>query len=549
MFKGGPVYTRLAARMVRFAELLNPIILFTYGFLISKGIIYSSFKVNVVGLYILMSIWMIVGLWAFFVPTKQRIGLIVRNVMYHLLFGAYLIFVVGLSSFIAGGLVALTLSAYVLSPKKGALLSNALLVVIALLDVFIFNSSNPTILLSDLFTVIVVLSVGSTCVSIFQTQKVSQDAINTSKTNESLQRDRILAIVNNLADAVLSIDIEGVIRIYNAASLNLLDTNSSLSGRHIDELLPLTNQKNESVSLFKEIQLSKSVVRREDLNYRFGDGEKIRLEITYAPIRSTNSRLAKGEVRDGYVVIMRDITKVKSLEEEHDEFISVTSHELRTPITIAEGTISNVQVMLEHPDITKEMLKDAVKTAHEQIIYLANMVNDLTTLSRAERDAADKAEDIDVTELAHNLHDKYVADAKAKRLHLDLDLSPKLDFVYASRLYLEELLQDFMTNAIKYTQKGNITIIFSQRHGKITFAVKDTGIGISRTDQSKIFNKFYRSEDYRTRETSGTGLGLYIATKLSQKLGTQIRLTSRLNFGSTFSFSLPVKSDDNKLAS
>ena len=74
---------------------------------------------------------------------------------------------------------------------------------------------------------------------------------------------------------------------------------------------------------------------------------------------------------------------------------------------------------------------------------------------------------------------------------------------------------------------------------KARFSIKDTGIGISKTDQAKIFEKFYRSEDYRTRETGGTGLGLYISAKLDRKLGTQIELKSRLNHGSEFSFEIP----------
>ena len=70
--------------------------------------------------------------------------------------------------------------------------------------------------------------------------------------------------------------------------------------------------------------------------------------------------------------------------------------------------------------------------------------------------------------------------------------------------------------------------------------MKDTGIGISKSEQVKIFDKFYRSEDYRTRETGGTGLGLYVVTKLARKIGTEIQLKSRLNHGSTFSFTIPV---------
>jgi signal transduction histidine kinase len=237
---------------------------------------------------------------------------------------------------------------------------------------------------------------------------------------------------------------------------------------------------------------------------------------------------------------MRDVTKAKSLEEERDEFISVVSHELRTPITIVEGTISNVQVMMQHPDHTKEMLSDAVEMAHDQIVYLAKMVNDLSTLSRAERGVADAAEDIDVREMIHKLHDEYDKEARAKKLHLNLDLSATLGHVTTSRLYLEEMLQNFITNAIKYTKTGTVTVSVKQKQSVVKFAVKDSGIGISKSDQAKIFQKFYRSEDYRTRETSGTGLGLYVTAKLAHKVGAKIELTSRLNHGSTFSFTLPV---------
>jgi signal transduction histidine kinase len=169
------------------------------------------------------------------------------------------------------------------------------------------------------------------------------------------------------------------------------------------------------------------------------------------------------------------------------------------------------------------------------------MVNDLSTLSRAERGVADSAEDIDVRELANELHKKYFDTAKAKKLHLNLDLSAIIDHVFVSRLYLEELLQNLITNAIKYTKKGSVTIIIMQKSNLITFAIKDTGIGISKSDQQKVFGKFYRSEDYRTRESSGTGLGLYVAQKLAHKIGTKILLKSRLNFGSTFSITLPAK--------
>src|SRR5690606_28750268 len=126
---------------------------------------------------------------------------------------------------------------------------------------------------------------------------------------------------------------------------------------------------------------------------------------------------------------------------------------------------------------------DAVTMAHDQSLYLAKMVNDLSTLSRAERGVADSAEMIDVQEMLHKLYDEYHDEARSKGLKLDIDLSPKLGSILASRLYVEELLQNFITNAIKYTKKGTIVVSAKKSKGQILFRVKDSGIGISRGDQ------------------------------------------------------------------
>lgn len=371
-------------------------------------------------------------------------------------------------------------------------------------------------------------------------EKTNNTELLRSKAHETLERDRILTIVNNLADAILSTDANGIIRVYNAASLNLLDTNTSLDGRHIDEVLTLADAEDAHVNLLEAMKNAHSVVVRDDMTMTIAD-ETVRLEVTYSPIRSSYSLSEHADVEDGYILILRDVTKAKSLEEERDEFISVVSHELRTPITIAEGTISNVQLMMERPNIAKKILQDAVATAHDQVVFLAKMVNDLSTLSRAERGVADAEEEIDVKAMVNDLFGEYSPQATKKGLHFNLDTGSQLGSVMASRLYLHELLQNFITNSIKYTKEGSVTLCVKRKDQTITFEVKDTGIGISKADQAKVFKKFYRSEDYRTRETGGTGLGLYVAIKLAKKLGTTINLTSRLNHGSSFSFDLTSK--------
>lgn len=542
MFKGGFKEKKpRPIKVIRYSGLFIPVAIIFYFILIRIGIISNIHLVNNLGLFLFSFLWLCVGIIQLLLPITTRLDTLLRFVAFYLLAGSSLIFITGVSSPFAAFWVILVLITYMHYAKKGLFYGLLALALVTGIDIGLWYAVDNTILINDLVSFFVITLISAVILLLFRFQTVSERELDQSKVQEALQRNQVLTIINNLTDAVLSMDVNGIVRVYNAASLNLLDTNISLNGHFIDEILPLVDLDDKKVSIFNELQNTKTVVKRDDLSCVFSPDDKMRLEVTLSPIRSSYNTARRSENQDGYIIIMRDITKAKSLEEERDEFISVISHELRTPITIAEGTISNVQIMMKHPDVTTKMLTDAVNVAHDQILFLASMVNDLSTLSRAERGVADNAEDIDVRELAHELYKKYMADAKAKKLHLNLDLSAKIDHVFVSRLYLEELLQNLITNAIKYTKKGSVTIIIKQKVENITFSVKDTGIGISKSDQKKVFGKFYRSEDYRTRESSGTGLGLYVAQKLAHKIGTHIILTSRLNFGSTFTITLPIK--------
>ena len=218
----------------------------------------------------------------------------------------------------------------------------------------------------------------------------------------------------------------------------------------------------------------------------------------------------------------------------------MVSHELRTPLTAAEGALSNIQLMLHRRDMPQHTLKDHLDAAHEQVVFLAKMVNDLSTLAQAERGAADMPELLNVRALMDDLYHQYHPQATNRQLTLTLETSPRLGHVVASSLYVRELIQNLLSNALKYTKEGEIHLSARKKGNRIIIAVRDTGIGISKSDQAHILERFWRSEDYRTRETGGTGLGLYIAAKLARKLGTRIEFTSQLNHGSTFFFALPA---------
>jgi len=222
-------------------------------------------------------------------------------------------------------------------------------------------------------------------------------------------------------------------------------------------------------------------------------------------------------------------------------FVADASHELRTPIAIAEGNISNAQFIVDKSGDIKQV-KEALAQAHDQIMFLSGMVNDLSTLSRADRGKLDiDIESIDVNALLLDLASNYAPQAKERHLKLHASAPKNLPKLQSSKLYVREILQNFITNALKYTEKGSVTVRaeISDRGKGICFMVSDTGIGISKPDQEKLFDKFFRSEDYRTRKTNGTGLGLYVTLKLARLLHAEIDVQSELNKGSTFSIFIP----------
>ena len=353
--------------------------------------------------------------------------------------------------------------------------------------------------------------------------------------NARLERERLKSLINSMADGVIAIDEDKLVVIYNGAALNILDINSTISGKQIGNILQLTDKNNQTINSNDLINQVKTAYSSREWRTRYADGSKINLYLSIAPV---HLGYGKDGAR-GHVILLRDITREKSLEEERDEFISVASHELRTPITIAEGNISNAQYIVSKQGDVKQ-ISNALKQAYEQIIFLAGMINDLATLSRAERGKLTvDIEPINAHNLVEELANSYRPQAEAKGLTLNSEVDPTLETLKSSELYVREILQNFITNAVKYTEKGSVTIGAQLRDKGVVFRVKDTGIGISKTDQEKVFDKFFRSEDYRTRQNNGTGLGLYVTVKLANLIHAEIDLSSELNQGSTFQVYVP----------
>lgn len=353
-------------------------------------------------------------------------------------------------------------------------------------------------------------------------------------TSERIEHERLTSLINSMADGVIAVDKQVNVVLCNGAALNILDRNDPIDHKPLHEIFQPIDKENKGINVTKLVQSAHTSMTDRDMRLRYADGSCINLYTSIAPVH-----LGYGERGEqGYVVLLRDITHEKSLEEERDEFISVASHELRTPIAITEGNISNAQFIVEKSgDMTK--VKQALEEAHNQVLFLADLVNDLSTLSRAERGKLPlDIAPINISELVAELQHNYQAQATAKGLTLQTDVQTAAE-LKSSKLYVRETLQNFITNALKYTEKGHVTISAKDAEDGILFAVSDTGIGITHSDQKRVFEKFFRSEDYRTRKTNGTGLGLYVTAKLAKLLGAKITMESELNKGSTFSIFVP----------
>ncbi|MEK7059929.1 MAG: ATP-binding protein [Patescibacteria group bacterium] len=357
----------------------------------------------------------------------------------------------------------------------------------------------------------------------------------TKITKEQLEHQRLTSLINSMADAVIAVDENIKIVMFNGAALNILDVNSIKEGASLGAVFKPMDKAKKLQDVVGMIKGSKSPITSRDLHLQYSDGSTVNLYLSVAPVH-----LGYGATgQRGYVLLIRDITREKSLENERDEFISVVSHELRTPIAIAEGNLGNAQYIADSSG-DMSAIKQALNEAHNQVLFLADMINDLSTLSRAERGKLEvEISAINVHDLVAQLVKSYEPQAVAKDLKLKTVLDPRLELLHSSELYVREILQNFITNAIKYTAKGHITLQADAQPGGVRFKVEDTGIGISKGDQEKVFDKFFRSEDFRTRQVNGTGLGLYVTMKLTRLINAEIELKSQLNKGSTFTIFMP----------
>lgn len=530
-------YNALVVKAISRAVAMAPFLLLIILGFIYGGVFGAAKYYDISSVYILIAA--IISLSIFhFVQRKPNVYRYLGFVACVLFFAIY---IAGIQTLFFMWIILATIGALNYG-KKMVLFLIILLYLIYGIDVLYeyYVRNNNVILYNFAFVTLTALSTYAISNIVFA---LKTDYANIAKLRhqENFRYAQIQALLNSVDDAIISTDTVGQIQIYNAAALNLFDTNVDIKNMPITDLIKAHTKNDDTTNILDYIQQQRKTVMTEQFFHTFSDGEEMRFHLTVSVIRSNFE--GKKEQLKGYILIIRDITRAKSLEEERDEFISVTSHELRTPVTVVEGMLSNLGLMAQKEQLDSKYIKK-IDEAHQQTIYLSGMINDLASLSRAEDNTTIKVQPIGIYSEMVALYNDYTDQARTRGLLFNLDVSRDIGVIETNKLYLLEILQNFITNAIKYTPHGSITLSVVRTPSHIRFIVSDTGIGISKTERDDVFKKFYRSEDYRTRETKGTGLGLYVAQKLAHRLNASISLKSRLHHGSTFS--LDIQLDQSK---
>ena len=321
-----------------------------------------------------------------------------------------------------------------------------------------------------------------------------------------------------MSDSVIAINSSSKVLFYNKAAVKLFGFKSSIVNSKLSSSLQFYDNGNQPVSLLDRVDMMKSITKIEDLHFNTSHGERLDLSIDISKIKSDTE-----EYKNDYIVIFRDITKERSLDKERDEFIAITSDELRNPIAVIEGALSMATNRGFIGEVQPQIAL-VLKKAYEEVGLLAEIAMKLGRLSEVEiGDFQLVHEDVDVNKLLDQLYEKFNPLAKKKNIKLKMRIQ-SVESIYTVRIIISEILTNYLDNAIKHTNKGHVEIKVSKNKNSssVIFTVIDTGSGIGTSDKQRIFSKYYRSEDYLTEQTKGMGLGLYIVRKLSDSIGGKV---------------------------
>jgi PAS domain S-box-containing protein len=355
-------------------------------------------------------------------------------------------------------------------------------------------------------------------------------------------KERLEAILENIGDGVFVIDRSYKITMINRVACELCGylKKDKIIGSYYGDVLKFIYEKNRKVNSdfieramggkLSEMSNHTLLIRKDKTEFPVDDSA--------SPIKDKNGNVV------GCVVVFRDVTKERKIDKLKTEFVSVASHQLRTPLT---GIKWFLEILLsEKAGKLNAKQKDFIAQIDSSNERMIDLVSDLLSVSRIEtgKKFSIVKKKIDIIKVINSVLSDVIALAKERRVKVigcGVANHQKL-MVMADSDHIRQVFNNLITNAIKYSKKGGV-VELGCNYGakKVEFFIKDSGVGIPASQQKQVFDKFFRANNIITKETSGTGLGLYISKAIVNGHGGKIWFKSTENRGTTFYFSIPRK--------
>ena len=330
------------------------------------------------------------------------------------------------------------------------------------------------------------------------------------------ERQRLAAIINSSGDGVMILNPDLTIQQANSAFERMTGWyKDDLSGKSKRDVVVWANLEGDDIETALDTGWAQPDADEPQINSLYVEGDIVRRDgacvsigITYAPLLAKDGRL------ESIIAAVRDITNFRKAQEMQSIFISTVHHELRTPIAIIKGYASTLR--RDDVDWDNTVIREKMAIIEDEADRLTDLVEDLLTASKiqATRELNLNRADVDLST---------VATRAAARLedpsqhNIVLSFPDDFPLIYGDEARLRQVIDNLLTNAIKYSPPGKTITLggrFSDKH--VTVFIRDEGAGIPRTELEKIFDRFYRIDDNLTRQTKGTGLGLYLVKAISR---------------------------------
>lgn len=370
----------------------------------------------------------------------------------------------------------------------------------------------------------------------------TMEELKNAKDVMSLEKITDQAILESIGDGLVAIDSKARIMIVNKAAERLLGRKATeLIGDQITRLLMLDEDGNQIPAaerpIYSVLRNGTTVSPSSTGNY-FVHKDKGRFPVglTATPIK-LNGKII------GAIEVFRDVSKEQEIDKAKTEFVSIASHQLRTPLGIAKWYLETAKTegYLNHlPKAGKDYFEEIYKS-NERVLQV---VRELLSVSRIDQGRVkNNPKPTDAVQLVKDIVDETGPAAASKNIKLRLKIkSGRYPNIHIDQLRLHEAIQNLIINALEYTSSGgNVDVNIERKARGLVISVADTGIGISEKDQKRLFTKFFRSEKAALQNPDGSGLGLYVVKSYAEDWGGKITVRSQEGKGTTLSISLPFK--------